>query len=347
MSEAMTSLERVGAILQHKEADRVPVYPLINGVNRTLIGADYPTWTRDPETTCAGYLAATEQLGLDCIVTLTDLSVEAGDFGQEIIYPANEAAHPNFGNHLLKSIADYRKVEPIAPGERMSAHIRLCDMLAKARGKDTPIVAFVFGPLGIVSMLRGQGDLYMDLVDDPDAVRSAVDAVTESLIAYCDKLLETGIHAIMLDTLFSSQSIMSKAMWDAAEGPAVQRLAEHIHGRGAMVMIHNCGKGIYFDAQIERMKPDAISFLHLPPDCRTGEELKAKYGGKTTLIGHIDPIWVATAPDAAIREECERQMGLYAKDGGYILATGCEYPSGADLRAARTMIEAAKAHKYA
>jgi hypothetical protein len=28
----MTSLERVSMILQHKEADRVPVYPLLNGL---------------------------------------------------------------------------------------------------------------------------------------------------------------------------------------------------------------------------------------------------------------------------------------------------------------------------
>lgn len=346
MRNEMTSLERVAAILRHEEADRVPVYPLVNGINRLLIGADYPAWTRDPEVTCRGYLAATEQLDLDCIVTLTDLSVEAGDFGQEILYPQNEAAHPNFNNHLLKDTGDYRKVEPIRPGERMSAHIRLCDMLVRARGKDTPIVAFVFGPLGIVSMLRGQGDLYMDLIDDPDAVRGAVDAVTDTLIEYCDRLIETGVHAIMLDTLFSSQSIMSKQMWSDAEGPSVERLAAHIHAKGAMVMIHNCGKGIYFDAQIERMKPEAISFLHLPPDCRSGEELKAKYGAVTTLIGHVDPIWVATAPDEAIREECERQMGLYAKGGGYILATGCEYPSNADLRGAKTMIDAAKRHVY-
>ena len=346
MSEAMTPLERVAAILQHKEADRVPVYPLINGINRHFIGADYPTWTKDPETTFRGYIAATEQLGLDCIVTLTDLSVEAGDFGQEIIYPANEAAHPSFKNHKIKDIADYARLEPIHPGERMQSHIRLCDMLTKARGKDTPIVAFVFGPLGIVSMLRGQSDLYMDLLDDPDAVRVAVDAVTESLIEYCDRLIETGVHAIMLDTLFSSQSIMSQDMWDEAEGPAVERLAAHIHEKGAMVMIHNCGKGIYFDAQIKRLKPEAISFLHLPPDCKSGEELKAKYGGQTTLIGHVDPIWVVSASDDAIREECERQMNLYAKDGGFILATGCEYPANADLRAAKVMIEVAKAHRY-
>ncbi len=346
MAEDMTALERVSAILKHQEVDRVPVYPLINGAGRRLIGANYPDWTRDPKITCEAYLEVTRRFGLDCIVTLTDLSVEAGDFGQEIIYPQSEAAHPNFRNHMLKDCADYRRIEPIAPGERMSAHIRLVDMLAKARGKDTPIVAFVFGPLGIVSMLRGQSDLYMDLIDDPDAVAGAVEAVAQTLEGYCDRLLEAGAHAIMLDTLFSSQSIMSKDMWSQTEGPYVERLAKRIHDKGGMVMLHNCGKGIYFDVQIERMKPDAISFLHLPPDCKSMQDLKSKYGDKTTLIGHVDPTWVVSAAQDDIRAECRRQMEVYAPGGGYILATGCEYPANADFRAAEIIIEEAKRWKY-
>jgi len=56
---------------------------------------------------------------------------------------------------------------------------------------------------------------------------------------------------IMFDTLYASQSIMSKGMWDALEGPYMERLANHVHDNGCMVMIHNCGTGIYFDVQIK------------------------------------------------------------------------------------------------
>ena len=38
----------------------------------------------------------------------------------------------------------------------MSEHIRMCDILMKRKGHEVPVVAFVFGPLGIASMLRGQ-----------------------------------------------------------------------------------------------------------------------------------------------------------------------------------------------
>jgi uroporphyrinogen decarboxylase len=52
------------------------------------------------------------------------------------------------------------------------------------------------------------------------------------------------------------------------------------------------------------MKPEAISFLHLPDDCKTREELKEKYGHITTLIGHVDPTWIIHASEEEVREEC-------------------------------------------
>lgn len=346
MLEELTALERVALTLQHKEADRVPVYPLLNGISRKLVNASYKEWTLNADITAEAYCRVTERFGLDTIVTLTDLSVEAGDFGQELVFPENEAAHPNFNNHLLKDIEDYSKIEPIdyRKGARMMEHIRLCDKLVKAKGKEYPIVAFVFGPLGILSMLRGQANIFMDILDDPDAVKRAVAAINQTLMEYADGLIETGVHAIMLDTLFASQSIMSKSMWKEFEGVYVKKLAEHIHKKGCMVMIHNCGNGIYFDAQIEAMKPEAISFLHLPDDCKSREELKEKYGSVTTLIGHVDPTWIIHASEEDVREECRKQIDLYKKDGGFILATGCEYPANADFRNAEVMIEEAKTY---
>lgn len=348
-NKAMTPLQRVTLTLQHKEADRIPVYPLLNGVSRKLVGASYKDWSTNPEVAAEAYIKVTEQFGLDAIVTLLDLSVEAADFGQEIIFPANEAAHPNFNNQMIQSIGDYYKIEPINPTKapRMSSHIKLCEKLVKAKGKEYPIVAFVFGPLGTLSMLRGQSNMYMDIMDDPDAVKHGVSIVTDVLMEYVDALIGTGVHAIMLDTLFASKSIMSKAMWKEFEGTFVRKLAQHIHDKGCMVMIHNCGAGLYFDAQIEAMKPEAISFLHLPDDCKSGEELKEKYGSQTTLIGHVDPTWIISATEEEVRTECRRQIDLYKKGGGFILATGCEYPANASLRNAEIMVEEAKTYgKY-
>jgi uroporphyrinogen decarboxylase len=270
--------------------------------------------------------------------------VEASDFGQKLIYPENEAAYPDFDNQFLKSIEDYDKITEINPleGPRMSEHIKLCQLLAERKGHGVPIVAFVFGPLGILSMLRGQSDMYMDLYDDPETVHKALQKITRTLMKYCDSLLKTGIHAIMLDTLFASQSIMSKEMWLEFEGPYVRRLAEFIHSQGKMVMIHNCGNGIYFDAQIETMAPELISYLHIPDDCSSLEDTKNRYGQKTTLAGVISPTWLVSATTEEVEKECRRLIDVFGKDGGFVLATGCEYPANMSLDHAKTICRVAR-----
>ena len=210
----MTSMERVVAALQHKEADRVPVYPIISGASRRLIHASYKDWATDADVCAEALLKAREEFDLDCIVTLIDLSVECDAWGQELQYPENEAAHPNYDKCVIQDIEDYaaiRKADYRA-SKRMMMHIEVCKKLVEASKGEFPVVAFVFGPLGVLSMLRNQQDLYMDIYDEPEVVHAAAREINETLKDYCNALMDTGVNGIMLDTLFASGSIMSKKM---------------------------------------------------------------------------------------------------------------------------------------
>lgn len=342
----MNSMERVVTALQHKEPDRVPVYPIISGASRRLIGASYKDWSNDADICAEALLKAKEEFDLDCIVTLIDLSIECDAWGQELVYPEDEAAHPNYNNCVVKEIEDYAKIKKVdyRTSKRMMMHIDTCKKLVEAANGEYPVVAFVFGPLGTLSMLRNQQDMYMDLYDDPDAVHDAAREVNETLKDYCNALMDTGVNGIMFDTLFSSGAIMSKTMWMEMEGDLVKELADVVHDRGCLVMIHNCGQKIYFDAQIETMNPTAISFLYPPDDCADFQECKAKYGDKVTLIGCVTPASAVIGTDEEWDLECKNNIDAMAKGGGFMLATGCEYPANASFDRARRMVNIAKTY---
>lgn len=342
----MNSMERVVSALQHKEPDRVPVYPIISGASRRLIGASYKDWSNDADICAEALLKAREEFDLDCIVTLIDLSIECDAWGQELVYPEDEAAHPNYNNCVVKEIEDYAKIKKVdyRTSKRMMMHIDTCKKLVEAANGEYPVVAFVFGPLGTLSMLRNQQDMYMDLYDDPDAVHDAAREVNETLKDYCNALMDTGVNGIMFDTLFSSGAIMSKTMWMEMEGDLVKELADVVHDRGCLVMIHNCGQKIYFDAQIETMNPAAISFLYPPDDCADFQECKAKYGDKVTLIGCVTPASAVIGSDEEWDLECKNNIDAMAKGGGFMLATGCEYPANASFDRARRMVNIAKTY---
>lgn len=345
----MNAMERMTAALSHQEPDRVPVYPILSGITRRLVNADYPAWSQDAEVCANAYLKCAEEFDIDCIVTLIDLSVECDAWGQKLIFPENEAAHPDYSQCVIQDIEDYAKIKKVdyRTSKRMMMHLDVVKRIAAEKKGKLPIVAFVFGPLGTLSMLRKQENLYMDLYDDPDAVKEAVGEINETLKEYAAALCDAGADAIMFDTLFSSGTIMSKDMWREMEADAVAELAQVVHDKGAMVMIHNCGEKIYFDAQIEAMKPDAISFLYPPDDCRDFVECKEKYGDKVTLIGCVTPANAVFGTDEEWDRQCREQIDAMAKGGGFVLATGCEYPANAPFDRAYRMIDIAKTYgKY-
>ena len=144
----MTSRERFAAMLNHKTPDRMPVYPLVNSISRQSLGITYEEWTKDINKCAEAIIRTTDELELDCLCTLVDLSVEAADFGQELLYFTDKAACPDPAHRVVPTEGDYDKIPRIDPakGKRMSEHVELCRKLVKARGKDKPVVAFVFGP---------------------------------------------------------------------------------------------------------------------------------------------------------------------------------------------------------
>ena len=124
-------------------------------------------------------------------------------------------------------------------------------------------------------------------------------------------------------------------------------LAQVVRDKGCVNMIHNCGERSYFDAQIEAVDPAAISFLYPPADCSSFAECKEKYGDKVTLIGCVTPANAVIGTDEEWDKQCRDQIDAMAKDGGFILATGCEYPANASIDRARRMIDIAKTYgKY-
>lgn len=342
----MNAMERVVATLNKQEVDRIPVYPILAGITRKLVGATYEEWSTNADICAEAFYKSVKEFDLDAVVALIDLSVECDAWKQKLVFHENDAAHPDYSDLIIKSIEDYEKIKKVdyKTSERMMMSIETCRQLVEKAKGEFPVVAFVFGPLGVLSMLRNQQDMYMDMYDDPDAVKNAAREINETLKDYVNALIDVGVNAVMFDTLFASGSIMSKDMWNEMEGPLVKELADICHKRDCLVMVHNCGEKVYFDVQIQTMNPCAISFLHVPDDCKDFDECKEKYGSKITLIGCVPPPMVVLNTDEEWVAECKKQIDTFAKDGGYMLATGCEYPSGSDFTKAKLMIDVAKTY---
>ena len=346
----MNSLERVGTVLQGGIPDRVPAGPLICGASRRVYGVTYEEWSQDGEIMAKSQLQAHDLVGYDGILGLVDLSVEAADLGQSMVYPVEDTAHPDYDDPLIKTPDDYYKIEVVDPTKspRMKEVLKYYDIVCNEKAATTAVMGFVYGPLGILSMMRGAENLFRDCYKHKEAVMHAEKVINGMLVDYIKAIAKTGVHAVVLDTLFASQTIMRKEMWKEIEGPSAKELADVIRENNMMVIVHNCGNGIYFDVQIEAMDPVAISCAYVPDDCADWAETKKKWGDKVTIIGYADPAQYAfLGTPEEMKEECKREIEELAEGGRFILATGCEYPPNGSLMNAIAMMEAAELYgKY-
>ena len=109
----MTSLERIGTVLQGGIPDRVPAAPLICGASRRVYGCTYDEWSQDGELMAKSMIQAHDLIGFDGILGLVDLSVEAADLGQAMVYPMEDTAHPDYHNPFIASPDEYSKIQRI------------------------------------------------------------------------------------------------------------------------------------------------------------------------------------------------------------------------------------------
>ena len=345
----MTPLERVGTVLHGGIPDRVPGQPLVSGAARRVYGVTYAEWAQDGELAAKCQLQAQELLGLEGMGAFIDLSVEAGDLGQEIVFPMERTPHPNYDNPYIKTPDDYLTIKKVDPTKspRMKELIKCCEILMNERGSTVPVLGFVYGPLGILAMMRSAEKLFIDCLKYKEHVIKGCETITEILVDYIKAQAKTGVHGIVVDTLFASNGIMSQKLWKEIEGPFTTVMADAIREGGSAVVVHNCGNGPYFDVQIEAMNPIAISFAHTPVECKDMKEVKKKYGDMITLVGYVDPAryMFLGSPEEA-KAECKREIEELAGGGRFILSTGCEFPPNGSFLNAVAMMEAVELYGY-
>jgi uroporphyrinogen decarboxylase len=336
-------LERVLCTAFFREPDHVPVTHFLLGAARRLTGISYEQFSRDPELAADAYIAANELIGGDVLYTVIDLSVEAADFGQEMVYPSYSTAHPNYDNPRIATPDDYERLEVFDPRKspRMSMGIELGRILSKKAGIRYPVMGFIFGPLGVLAIMRGAQRLFVDCLKHPEKVKVALEIITEVLVDYARAQCDTGVDAVMLDTLFGSQSGVSRELWVEMEGVYVKRITDEIRRCGTLVALHNCGTRPYLDLQLEYMAPLIVSLADVPDDCKDLAELKQKYHGKTAVAGFIRTDSILMESPQRIMDIAHEQIRILAPGGGFVLAPVCEYPPNADLINALAITRAA------
>ena len=202
----MTARERVFAAVRGAPVDRVPF---------SLWRHFYPE-EAEARSLADVTVAFTRRHGFDLIKFNSSADYHAEPWGTAYEYSGSD--HPRLVRFAVTRTADWARVERRGLDEPAFRDLLDGLRLVHAALPDVPLVATIFTPLGVLGRLASPPQLLADLREHPDAVTSALEAVTDTfrdVAAAC---------ADIADGIFLATTAV--AWWPEAWGTAA---ASHLH----------------------------------------------------------------------------------------------------------------------
>lgn len=192
---------------------------------------------------------------------------------------------------------------------------------AVRRFKGQRAVIATVRPFGTIrDSLRGQDDLFKDMIRDPDMVDRLNSIASDYYTGYVKNLIDAGVDIIFetADWAFTHGPMVSPKHTERFITPGLREIVNYCRRRGVPCLKHSDGNiWLIFDAIVET----GVDGVH-PIDPLAGMDLgeaKAKYGDRVCLMGNVDCgnllSWGTKEEVRKSVRECMRKAG---RGGGYI-----------------------------
>jgi uroporphyrinogen decarboxylase len=199
------------------------------------------------------------------------------------------------------------------------------------------VIQTIFNPLSQAKNLVGKENLAAHLRQDPVAVRTGLEAITQTTIRFIEAARQRGIAGIFLAVQHASHELLCEREYEEFGLPFDRRLLEAAGGLWLNVL-HIHGNRIMFDLLANY--PVHVVNWHdreTPPNLREG--LNRIQGAVLGGLRQWDTMLSGTPDD--VRQEAEEAL-QQTEGRRFILGTGCVTPitaPWANLRAARAAVE--------
>jgi hypothetical protein len=214
--------------------------------------------------------------------------------------------------------------------------------LAKWRNRGVAVLHGVLAevPFDTLSMSRGLLDFSYDLMERPQEVRAAALALSEGYVKLTDYAARfTGVRRVSCLCHRSSKDFMSPRHFRDLALPSLKRVVNALVLRGITPVLHFDGN---WDSSLECLHELPKGKMILQLDGRT-DIFRAKdvIGDHCCLFGDVPSTMLAFGSKEEVTGYCKKLIDVVGKNGGFILAAGCEIPPNARPENVKALIDAA------
>ena len=342
----MTSRERVLRTLDRREADTVPVGPMMLDLGATVIGAAVGDFCADPSVMAKGQLTLHERVGQDIIFVGSDNYYIAEGFGCVTEHPRDETPHlarPPL--ERMGDVYDLRVPDPLTDG-RMPVMLEATKLVRAAVGDDVAIRTPGTGPFALASYFIDTQNFLIEIGlanagvegSDPEAIHHALDLAADALIAFGKACADAGSDLLHCGDSLASCDVISPKDYEKWAFPYERKVIQAWKAYGARTLLHICGDSskvldLYAETGVDVIEVDHKVDLAYA---------RTIVGDRACVIGNVDPVGVLLqGTPATVRAAATRRLET-GSDGGFILGSGCIVPRMSPLENVREMVATAR-----
>jgi len=347
----MTSKERFNRILQHKDADRVPIWDFPwpgtlarwrqEGLPENVDFVDYFGFDKVARITVDNspqYEAHTLEETREHRVYSTSWGAVQKDF-------KNQDSTPQFLEYSITTPDKWREAKQrMKPSPERIPWDYLKANYKKWRAEGYWVDAKLnFGFQTVEAFLLGAERMLIALLEDPEWCVEMFNHYLDVDIALYEQVWDAGYHFDAItwtdDLGYKNGMFFSPKIYRELLKPVQKRAVDWAHRKGAMVRCHSCGN-------INTVVPDlvdlGIDLLH-PLEVKVGMDplnIKRVHGDRLAIHGGLNAmLWKDLN---AITAEIERLVPALMESGGYVFAADHSIPNDVSFENMKAIVELAK-----
>lgn len=342
MGRATEKIQRLKAVLSHKEADRVPISDFFWTGHmikaRGKFGVDFdPYHAYDLD-----YIVISPNM--DPHIEPFEILEEKGEditlrtgFGA-VIKRSGTAPMPHYDSFSIKAPEEmelYRFDDPANPGrffqggddqlncvgDALSRNIPAWDTRVNAYVDDFAVFGSVCEPYEYLWRMIGTENAMYWMMEEPEMYKSFIDRIGDFLTEFLEAQIKAGggrLSGMYIwgDVAYRNGMLFNPNIWREVFKPQVKRLIDICHENSLMVIYHGCGNATPIYDDFVEIGLDAYNPLEVKADLDV-VEIKKKYSGKLAFVGNIDVRAMESGNPDKIKKEILYKLQA-AKDGGWI-----------------------------
>lgn len=316
----MNSFERVMNRLEGKPVDRIPNLSIVMMFAAKALGVTFSQCCSDFRLLADAAFRCHERYGIDMVCAISDSMREAEGFGTQVIFP--EEGVPYAAPMRLQTLSDIDTLRVIDPsmGRRMSDTVEAVGLMRRRAENDVPVVGWVEGALAECCDLMDMQHVFMNLLDEPEAMHQLLDICTQQGILFAKAQVEAGAHIMGIGD--SAASLVGPTLYEEFVLPYQQRLIRAIHDMGIKVKLHICGNIGPVMHLVAQAGADMVDCDFMVDMERAADILPQG----TCVCGNFNPVEVMyQGTPEMVKAEVRRCKELGRRNNNFI-APGCEVP---------------------